>query len=195
MNTRITAKQVATMAITAALFTIFFYLSGLIAVPKFTFLYLPIILLGILPLWFGWSGLVGSMIGGVMGGLIVEGLGPFAWIEATTVFVIYSLNWLLLPKKPASTWRWLVPLLGAYALTLFLGTLAILWQLTAVVGAFPMEVAIAYIVPVFLLNFVIEAITCPIIVKTLSPKMQSWGFHTGNLKPLQAKTIKAKPEN
>lgn len=192
MGTVITAKQVATMAITAALFTIFFYLSGMIAVPKFTFLYLPIVLLWILPLWFGWSGLVGSMIGGVMGGILVEGLGPFAWIEATTVFMIYSLNWLLLPKQASNSWRWIVPLIGVYALTLFLGTLAILWQLTAVVGAFPQEVAIAYIAPVFGLNFLIEAILCPIIVRSLSPKMQSWGFSTSTIKPLRAKTIKAK---
>lgn len=183
MNSKMTARQVATMAITAALFTVFFYLSGMIAVPKFTFLYLPIILLGFLPIWFGWSGLVGSMIGGVMGGFLVEGLGTFAWIEATTVLVIYSLNWLLLPKKPSqNTLKWLAWLLGGYALTLFLGTLAILWQLFAVVGAFPQEVAIAYILPVFLLNFAIEATICPVIIRTLSPKMESWGFKTGSFK-------------
>ncbi len=183
MNLQMTAKQVATMAITAALFTIFFYLSGMIAVPKFTFLYLPIILLGILPLWFGWGGLIGSMLGGIMGGILVEGLGPFAWIEATTVFIIYSLNWLLLPKNSTQTsLRWIMQLLGVYALTLFLGTLAILWQLTAIVGAFPLDVAIAYVVPVFLLNFAIEIIICPIIVKSLNPKMTSWGFNTGNIK-------------
>src|ERR1039458_4891078 len=41
----------------------------------FTLLYLPIILLGVFPMWFGWSGLVGAMLGGVIGGAFVEGLG------------------------------------------------------------------------------------------------------------------------
>lgn len=48
------SKQVSIMAMTAALFAIFFYLSKLVALPTFTFLYLPIILLGIFP-----SGLAG----------------------------------------------------------------------------------------------------------------------------------------
>ena len=67
------SKQVSIMAMTAALFAIFFYLSKLVALPTFTFLYLPIILLGIFPVWFGWSGLIGTMIGAYIGGIYVEG--------------------------------------------------------------------------------------------------------------------------
>ena len=66
------AKQVSIIAVTAPLYTIFFFLSYSIGVPNFTFLYLPIILLGVFPLWFGFSGLIGSMIGAFMGGVYVE---------------------------------------------------------------------------------------------------------------------------
>lgn len=68
------AKQASTIAVTAALYVTFFLLSFSIAVPNFTLLYLPIILLGVFPLWFGWSGLVGSMIGAFIGGVYVEAL-------------------------------------------------------------------------------------------------------------------------
>jgi hypothetical protein len=40
----------------AALYAVFFFLSYLVAVPSFTILYLPIILLGVFPLWFGLPG-------------------------------------------------------------------------------------------------------------------------------------------
>ena len=94
------AKSVAIMAMTAALYAIFFYLSYSIAVPNFTLLYLPIILLGVFPLWFGWSGLAGCMIGAFIGGVFVEGLPlHFAWAEAVTALIIYGLNWLLISKR------------------------------------------------------------------------------------------------
>mgnify|MGYP007056087858 CR=1 FL=1 len=38
------AKEVSIITIAAALYAVFFFLSGLIAVPQFTILYLPIIL-------------------------------------------------------------------------------------------------------------------------------------------------------
>src|SRR3990170_4815764 len=95
------AKQVSIIVITATLYAIFFFLSGLITVPKFTILYLPIILLGVFPIWFGLSGLTGSMIGAFIGGFFVEGLGVLAWIESVTAFIIYSLNWVLIPQKVA----------------------------------------------------------------------------------------------
>ncbi len=76
------AKQASTIAVTAALYATFFLLSFSIAVPNFTLLYLPIILLGVFPLWFGWSGLVGSMIGAFMGGVYVEALPlHLAWLK------------------------------------------------------------------------------------------------------------------
>ena len=69
------AKRASIIAVTASLYTVFFFLSYSITLPNFTLLYLPIILLGVFPIWFGWSGLVGSMIGGFIGGAFVEGLG------------------------------------------------------------------------------------------------------------------------
>ena len=61
------SKQAAIMAMTASLYSVFFLLSFSVTLPGFTLLYLPIILLGVFPLWFGWSGLVGSMVGGFVG--------------------------------------------------------------------------------------------------------------------------------
>jgi hypothetical protein len=75
------AKEASIITMTAALYTVFFFLSGLMAVPKFTLLYLPIILLGVFPLWFGLSGLTGSVIGAFIGGFFVEGLGLLAWVD------------------------------------------------------------------------------------------------------------------
>ena len=137
------AKRVSIIAVTAALYTVFFFLSFAIGVPSFTVLYLPIILLGVFPLWFGWSGLVGSMIGAFLGGVYVEGLPLYlAWVEITTAIVIYGLNWLLIPKAAAEakTKQGIIILSSIYALTLFVGTCFILWQFSAV-GLFPAEVA------------------------------------------------------
>jgi hypothetical protein len=181
MSSAISAKQVSIMAMTATLFALFFYLSGLIAVPNFTFLYLPIILLGIFPIWFGWSGLVGSMIGAVIGGFLVEGLGAFAWIEATTALVIYALNWILIPRRATEgKLKWTLSLFAVYAATLFIGTVCILWQLTALVGIFTPDIAQAFLLPVFGLNFAIEILICPALIRALSPKMKSWGIYAGN---------------
>jgi len=94
-----TAKAVSIIATTAALYAVFFFLSYLVAVPNFTILYLPIILLGVFPLWFGLPGLVGSMIGAVIGGLFVENLGFLVWIELVTTLIIYGLNWVLIPRN------------------------------------------------------------------------------------------------
>ena len=129
------AKGVSVIIISAALYAVFFFLSGLIAVPNFTLLYLPIILLGVFPIWFGWNGLVGSIIGSFIGGVFVEALPlHIAWVEVTTTFIIYGLNWLLIPKKAAGARRKtsLFLLSAIYAATLFIGTIAILWQFTLV---------------------------------------------------------------
>src|SRR4030067_2607198 len=93
--------QVSIVATTAALYAVFFFLSFAVSVPNFTVLYLPIILLGIFPIWFGWTGLVGSMIGAFIGGAFVENLGYYAWVEAITTLVIYGLNWILITLKAA----------------------------------------------------------------------------------------------
>src|SRR3989304_2376699 len=87
------AVQVSIIATTAALYAVFFFLSFTVSVPNFTVLYLPIILLGVFPFWFGWSGLVGSMIGAFIGGVFVESLPlHIAWVEITTALIIYGIN-------------------------------------------------------------------------------------------------------
>jgi hypothetical protein len=173
---------VSIMAITAALFATLFYLSGFVSLPKFTLLYLPIILLGVFPVWFGLSGLAGCMIGGIIGGFFVEGLGYLAWIEAVTALIIYGLNWVLIPRKvmEEKTKRNLVLLFVVYALTLFAGTCFILWQFT-IFGLLPLEVAEAFLLPTFALNLVIECVVCPVLIKELSPKLRSMGWYAGTL--------------
>ena len=176
------AKHASIMAVTAALYAIFFMLSYMIGVPNFTLLYLPIILLGVFPLWFGWSGLAGSMIGALIGGVYVEGLPLYlAWVEITTAFVIYGLNWLLIPElaAEAKTKKGLIMLSSIYALTLFLGTAFILWEFVAV-GLFPPETAWAFLLPTFVLNLPIVIIACPTLIRAVSPKLKSWGMYFGN---------------
>src|SRR4030066_443000 len=93
------ARTASIIAMSAALYAVFFFLSVLAGVPSFVVLYLPIVLLGVFPVWFGWSGLVGSMIGAFIGGFYVESLGYFAWIESATTLIIYGLNWFLIPQR------------------------------------------------------------------------------------------------
>jgi hypothetical protein len=176
------AKRASIIAITAALYTVFFFLSFAIGVPNFTVLFLPIILLGVFPLWFGWSGLVGSMIGAFIGGVYVEGLPLYlAWVEITTAIVIYGLNWLLIPKTAAEakTKKGLIILSSIYAFTLFVGTSFILWQFSAV-GLFPKEVAWPLLPGTFALNLPIALIACPALIRAVSPKLKSWAMYSGN---------------
>lgn len=188
------AKQASITAMTAALYAIFFLLSYMIAVPNFTVLYLPIILLGVFPLWFGWSGLFGCMIGAFIGGVYVEGLPLYlAWIEITTAVLIYGLNWLLIPKMAAEakTRKGIIILSSIYALTLFAGTSAILWQF-AEVGLFPTALAWTFLLPTFALNLPIVLITCPALIRAVSPKLKTWGMYSGNFS--EWRTIRAKSE-
>jgi hypothetical protein len=121
------------------------------------------------------------MIGAVVGGLVVENLGFFAWIELVTTLIIYSLNWVLMPRDSGEWWKVKrnVLLLGVYALTLFVGTSYVLWQF-ALVGLFPSDVVLVFLVPTFLLNYVIEAAVCPVLLRTLTPKLRAWGLYSGN---------------
>jgi uncharacterized membrane protein len=186
------AKQVSITAVTAALYVILFLLSYVIAVPNFTVLYLPIILLGVFPLWFGWSGLVGSMIGAFIGDVYVEGLPLYlAWIEITTALIIYGLNWLLIPKRAAEakTKKGLIILSTVYALSLFAGTSAILWQFVAV-GLFPAELALAFLSPTFGLNLPIVLITCPTLIRAVSPKLKAWCMYSGTF--AERRSLRAK---
>jgi hypothetical protein len=183
-----TAKEVSIAAMSAALYAVFFFLSSLIGVPSFVVLYLPIVLLGVFPIWFGWSGLMGGMIGAFIGGFYVESLGYFAWIESATTLIIYGLNWLLISEKAAKaeTKKYLFLLLGAYAATLFIGTVFVLWQLTFA-GFIPPGVAEALLLPTFGLNFVIEAIVCPFLLRSVSPRLRSWGAYSGTFREWRRK--------
>jgi hypothetical protein len=185
------AQEASILAISAALYAVFFFLSGLIAVPSFTILYLPIILLGVFPLWFGLSGLAGSMIGALIGGFFIEGLGFFAWIESITTLIIYFLNWVLIPQKATEgdKKRNLLVLSGVYALTLFVGTSYILWQLT-VLGVISAPAAEIVLLPTFGLNLAIELIVCPILIRTLTPRLRSWGIYSGNFKDWLSQNLK-----
>jgi hypothetical protein len=177
------------MAMTAALFAIFFFLSKLVSLPSFTLLYLPIILLGVIPLWFGWGGLVGSMIGAYIGGVYVEALPlHLAWIEVTTVMVIYCLNWLLIPKfaTEAKSLKSLITLGSIYALTLLIGTVFILWQFIAV-GLFPAEIAWPLLPGTFALNLVIVVIACPALLRAVSPRLHMWGVYSGSFADWRAR--------
>lgn len=174
------ARETSIVAVSAALYAVFFFLSYLVAVPTFTILYLPVILLGVFPVWFGVPGLIGSMVGAVIGGLFVENLGFLAWIELVTTLIIYSLNWVLMPRNSGEVWKAKrnVMLLSVYALTLFLGTSYILWQFTAV-GLFTTDVAAVFLLPTFALNYVIQAAVCPVLLRILSPRLRAWGIYAG----------------
>ena len=188
------AKQVSIMAITAALFSVFFFLSYTISLPHFTLLYLPIILLGVFPLWFGWPGLVGCMIGAFIGGVYIEQLPLYiAWVESATALIIYGLNWFLIPKKAAEqkTKRSILFLAIVYALTLFVGTSYILWQYSflgiPVFAGLPPEVVLF---ATYGLNLAIQLAVCPILLRTLTPKLRNWGMYSGNFKEWHAKSTK-----
>ncbi|MGA3112220.1 MAG: hypothetical protein ABSE15_09355 [Candidatus Bathyarchaeia archaeon] len=184
------AKQASIMAIVAALYAILFYGSAIGMLPGFTLLYLPVILLGVLPVWFGWPGLVGSMIGAFIGGLYVEGVPPYAaWVESVTALIIFGLNWVLIPRSAieARTKRNLLLLMVVYAVTLFIGTTYILWQYVYLfnigilpfnfIGQFSFSIVL---VSTYSLNLVIQLAVCPALLKTVTPKLKSWGIYSGN---------------
>ncbi len=187
------AKQVSIIAVTAALYAVFFFLSFATPVPNFTVLYLPIILLGVFPLWFGWGGLIGSMIGAFIGGVYVENLPlHLAWVEVTTALIIFGLNWLLIPKfaSGANTKKGLIALSSIYALTLFVGTVVILWQFT-LVGLLPSEIAWPLLLGTFALNLPFALIACPALIRAVSPKLKTWGMYSGNFAEWRSLRAKA----
>jgi hypothetical protein len=167
---------------TAALYTIFFFLSYTVTLPNFTLLYLPIVLLGVFPMWFGWSGLVGAMIGGFIGGAFVEGLGFLGIFESVVALIIYMINWVLIPQKAAEDGKRksLLILLGVYSLSLFVGASYILWQYTIVPQLFTAAEAQAILLPTFALNLPIVLITCPALIRAISPKLRTWSMYCGN---------------
>ena len=184
------AKKVTAIAITAALYTVFFFLSYSITLPNFTLLYLPIILLGVFPVWFGWSGLIGCMIGAFIGGAFVEGLGFLGIFESVCALIIYLINWTLIPKGAAETNSKgkLAVMLAVLGVSLAAGTSYILCQYTILPQLFTADVAFAVWVPTFLLNLPIVLIACPALIRTISPKMRTWGMYTGNFREWMARS-------
>ncbi len=176
------AKRASIIAMTTALYVIFFFLSYSITLPNFTLLYLPIILLGVFPMWFGWNGLVGAMLGGFIGGAFVEGLGFLGVFESVVALIIYLINWALIPKKAAEDDNKLnlIALLGVLTVSLLAGTSYILWQYTVLPQLFTASEALVILAPTFLINLPIVLIACPILIRTISPKLRIWGMYSGN---------------
>ncbi len=190
MHKQSKAKQISIMAMVAALYAVLFYGSAPGMLPGFTVLYLPVILLGVFPIWFGWSGLAGCMIGAFIGGVYVEGVAPYAaWVESITALIIFGLNWLLIPRNAAGgkSKRNFIFLIAVYAVTLFIGTAYILWQYTylfnigimtfPILGTFSFGIVLA---ATFALNFVIQVAVCPVLLRTVTPRLKSWGVYSGN---------------
>lgn len=196
------------MAMVAALYAVLFYGSAIGMLPGFTLLYLPVILLGVLPVWFGWPGLVGSMIGAFIGGLYVEGVPPYAaWVESVTALIIFSLNWVLIPRNAVEgkTKRSLVPLMAVYAVTLLIGTTYILWQYLYLfnigilpfnfIGKFSFSIVLA---STYTLNLIIQLAVCPALLRAVTPKLKSWGVYSGSLaewRSVRAKTQAQQTQN
>ena len=176
------AKRASIIAMTTALYVIFFFLSYSVTLPNFTLLYLPIILLGVFPMWFGWSGLVGAMLGGFIGGAFVEGLGFLGIFESVVALIIYLINWTLIPKKVAEDKNKLSLLgfLGVLSVSLAAGTSYILWQYTILPQLFTASEAFVIWVPTFLINLPIVLITCPLLIRAVSPKLRTWGIYSGS---------------
>jgi hypothetical protein len=195
------AKQVTIIAMTAALYAILFYGSAPGMLPGFTVLYLPIILLGVLPVWFGWSGLAGCIIGAFIGGVYIEGVPAYAaWVESVTALIIFGLNWILIPRKAIDGKRKqnLLQLVAVYAVTLFVGTAYILWQYTylfnigimpfGILGDFSFEIVLA---ATFSLNLVVQLALCPVLLRTITPRIKSWGIYSGNFREWLSSRTKA----
>ncbi len=183
------AKRASIIAITAALYTIFFFLSYSITLPNFTLLYLPIILLGVFPVWFGWSGLVGAMIGGFIGGAFVEGLGLLGIFESVVALLIYLINWVLIPRRAAEDGnkRKIALMLATLAVSLLAGTSYILLQYTVLPQLFTTAEAFTVLIPTFFINLPIVLITCPALIRAISPKLRTWGMYTGNFSEWRSK--------
>lgn len=175
------AKQASIMAMTAALYAVFFAVSYSIAMPNFALLYLPIIILGVFSVWFGWGGLAGCMIGAYIGGVFVEGLPlHFAVAESICALIIFGLNWLLIPKSAteAKSLKSMIILAAVYAVSLLVGTSYILWQLSYF-GVFPIEVALLALPPTYALNLPIAIIICIAMLRAITPRIKGWGIYQG----------------
>jgi hypothetical protein len=178
-----TARDVSIMAMCTALYAVFFFVSWSVTLPGFTLLYLPIVLLGVFPMWFGWKGLVSSMIGGFIGGAFVEGLGLLGVFESVVALLIYMINWVLIPRNAVEdkTRKSLFITLGLYAVSLFVGTCYILLQYTVLPALFTPSEILPIIATTYALNLPIVLIACPTLIRAISPRLRTWGMYTGNL--------------
>ena len=191
------AKSVVIIAMSAALYAALFFVSTSAAFSNFALLYLPIVLLGVFPLWFGWNGLIGSMIGAFIGGAFAESLGPLGIFEVVVAFLIYMLNWVLMPGDAAEKGktRSLALLICVYALTLFVGLGYIVWQYTVLPVLFPtLEIAMMVLAGTFLINLPIVCIVCPPLNRTISPKLKAWGVYSGNFREWRKQKRNTKTE-
>jgi len=191
------AKQASIIAITTALYALFFAASfaALPFMPNFALLYLPIILLGVFPIWFGWNGLAGVMIGGFIGGAFSEGLGVLGIFESVVALLIYMINWVFIPKKAAEDGNKIriASLLGLYTISLLVGTAYIVWQYTVFPALFPPESLLTITLTTFALNVPIVLIACPALIKAISPRMRIWGLYVGNFAEWRSSRAKLKP--
>jgi hypothetical protein len=171
------------MAICTALYAVFFFVSWSVTLPGFTLLYLPIVLLGVFPMWFGWKGLFGSMIGGFVGGAFVEGLGLLGVFESVVALLIYMINWVLIPRNAVEdkTRKSLFITLGIYAVSLFVGTCYILLQYTVLPALFTPPEILPIIATTYTLNLPIVLIACPALIRAISPRLRTWVMYTGNI--------------
>ena len=190
------AKRASIIAMTAALYAVFFFVSYAVALPGFALLYLPIVLLGVFPLWFGWSGLAGVMIGAFIGGAFVEGLGFLGIFESVVALIIYLINWALIPQRAAEDGnkKTLFTLLAVYTLSLFVGTGYIVWQYTVVPQLFTAAQLPVILLSTFALNLPIVLIACPALIRAISPKMRNWGMYTGGFAELRSLRAKSQAE-
>ncbi len=190
------------MAIVAALYAVLFFGSAPGMLPGFTLLYLPVVLLGVLPLWFGWYGLLGSVIGAFIGGLYVEQMPPYAaWVESVTALIIFGLIWILTPKNIVdnkSKRNWAV-LSMIYAFSLFVGTTYILWQYVylfnigvlgfSVIGNFSFGIVL---IATFALNYIVQMAVCPALLRTVTPRLKSWGVYSGTFAEWRSRRVSLK---
>ena len=191
------AKQASIIAITTALYALFFAASfaALPFMPNFALLYLPIILLGVFPIWFGWNGLAGVMIGGFIGGAFSEGLGVLGIFESVVALLIYMINWVFIPKKAVEDGNKIsiASLLGLYTISLLVGTAYIVWQYTFFPALFPPKSLLTITLTTFALNVPIVLIASPALIKAISPRMRIWGLYVGNFAEWRSSRAKPKP--
>jgi hypothetical protein len=71
-------------------------------------------------------------------------------------------------------------MLATLAVSLLAGTSYILYQYTVLPQLFTADMAFTIWLPTFLINLPIVLIACPALIKTISPKLRTWGMYTGN---------------